>query len=286
MEMKRKLGNTGVEVNAIGLGEWQLSNHGRPSRANAIDLIQQAVEAGVNFIDTADSYALDHTEFGHGEELVNAALVSFESDHVTVTTKGGATRPRGEWGRDCRPEWIKQACEDSLKRLETECIFLYQLHGVDEAVPLEDSVGALAELKREGKVQHLGLSNVASRQLALAQGITRIETVQNACNPWRQEDVNSGLISECASTNVSYLPFYPVGGKEAHRKLAAQSLLGPIAEKYQTSTYCVLLNWLLRLGPNVIPIPVATRSSSFLDSVKAVNFELDDEDFARVGTLA
>lgn len=284
--MKRKLGNTGVEVNAIGLGEWQLSNHGRPSRENAIDLIRHAVEAGVDFIDTADSYALDHTEFGHGEELVKAALASFESGHVTVTTKVGATRPGGEWGRDGRPEWIKQACEASLKRLETECIFLYQLHGVDETVPLEDSVGALAELKSAGKVQHLGLSNVDSQQLALAQGITRIETVQNACNPWRQDDVSSGLITECASTDVSYLPFYPVGGKDDHHKLSAQSLLKPIAEKYQTSTYCVLLNWLLRLEPNVIPIPGASRVSSILDSVKAVNFELDDEDFARVGTLA
>lgn len=284
--MKRKLGNTGVEVNAIGLGEWQLSNTNRPPREKAIDLIRQAVEAGVDFIDTADSYALDHHEFGHGEQLVNAALASFESAHVTVTTKVGATRPDGEWGRDGRPEWIKKACEASLKRLGTESIFLYQLHGVDDAVPLEDSVGAMAELKREGKVQHLGLSNVDTRQLALAQRITRIETVQNACNPWRQEDVGSGLISECASTSVSYLPFYPVGGKDDHHKLASQSLLKPIAEKYQTSTYCVLLNWLLHQGPNVIPIPGASRVSSILDSVKAVDFELDDEDFARVGTLA
>ena len=98
--------------------------------------------------------------------------------------------------------------------------------------------------------------------------------------------MNSGLIAECAGQNGSYLPFYPVGGKDDHHKLSAQSLLKPIAEKYQTSVYCVLLNWLLRLQPNVIPIPGATRSTSILDSVKAVNFELDDEDFARVGTLA
>ena len=283
--MKRKLGNTGVEVNAIGLGEWQLSNIDRPSWEDSIALIRQAVEAGVDFIDTADSYALDDQEFGHGERLVKAALDSFDSAHVTVTTKVGATRPAGEWGRDGRPEWIKKACEASLSRLGEESIFLYQLHGIDEQVPLEETVGALATLKTEGKVQHLGLSNVDNEQLALAQSITRIETVQNACNPWCQDDVKSGLIKECESTGVSYLPFYPVGGKDQHRALSAQSLLTPIAKKYQTSTYCVLLNWLLHTGENIIPIPGATRVSSILDSVKAVRFQLDEDELALIGTL-
>ena len=284
--MKRKLGNTGVEVNAIGLGEWQLSNKKRPSWENAIDLIRQAVEAGVDFIDTADSYALDDSEFGHGERLVKAALASFDSAHVTVTTKVGAIRPGGGWARICTPEWITQGCQNSLQRLGTESIFLYQLHGPDANVPLEDSVGALAELKTEGKVQHLGLSNVDSAQLALAQSITRIETVQNACNPWRQEDVASGLIKECESTNVTYLPFYPVGGKDEHQQLSSQAVLKPIAEKHRTSTYCVLLNWLLKLGPNVIPIPGASRVGSILDSLKATNFQLDDEDFEKISALA
>ncbi len=284
--MKRKLGNTGVEVNAIGLGEWQLSNTRRPSQEESIDLIKHAVEAGVDFIDTADSYALDDSEFGHGERLVKAALASFDSAHVTVATKVGTTRPGGDWARDGRPEWIKQACEASLERLGTECIFLYQLHGIDDQVPLEDTVGAMAQLKTQGKVRHLGLSNVDAEQLAAAQSVTRIETVQNACNPWRQEDVTSGLIKVCENSNVSYLPFYPVGGKDDHQKLSSHSLLKPIAEKYHTSTYCVLLNWLLRVGPNVIPIPGASRVTSILDSVKAVDFELDDEDFAKVGALA
>ena len=284
--MKRKLGNTGVEVNAIGLGEWQLSNKKRPSWDKAVDLIRQAVEAGVDFIDTADSYALDDREFGHGERLVKAALDGIDSAHVTVTTKVGATRPGGEWGRDCRPEWIKRGCEASLERLGTECIFLYQLHGPDAQVPLEDSVGALAALKAEGKVQHLGLSNVDSAELALAQSITRIETVQNACNPWRQEDVASGLLKECESTNVTYLPFYPVGGKDQHQQLSSQAVLKPIAEKHQTSTYCVLLNWLLKAGPNVIPIPGASRVASILDSLKATDFDLDDEDFEKISALS
>ena len=284
--MRRKLGNTGVEVNAIGLGEWQLSNTDRPSWENAIDLIRQAVEAGVDFIDTADSYALDDKEFGHGERLVKAALDSFDSAHVTVTTKVGATRPGGEWGRNGQPDWIRKACEDSLERLGTESIFLYQLHGIDEEVALEDTVGALDELKTQGKVQHLGLSNVDTQQLARAQNITRIETVQNACNPWRQDDVTSGLIRECELTNVAYLPFYPVGGKDQHQGLSSQSLLKPIAENYRTSTYCVLLNWLLRMGSNVIPIPGASRVNSILDSVKAVEFKLSDEEVEQISTLS
>ena len=284
--MKRKLGNTGLKVNAIGLGEWQLSNLGRPSWERAIDVIHQAVEAGVDFIDTADSYALDDDEFGHGERLVKAALDSFDSAHVTVTTKVGATRPAGQWGRNGHPEWIKKACEASLSRLGTDSIFLYQLHGIDEKVPFEDTLGALANLKFEGKVQHLGLSNIDAEQLALAQSITRIETVQNACNPWRQEDVRSGLIKECERTGVSYLPFYPVGGKEQHQALSSQSILLPIAKKHNTSTYCVLLSWLLHTGQNIIPIPGASRASSILDSAKAVRFKLDDEELALIGTLS
>jgi len=284
--MKRKLGNTGIKVNAIGFGEWQLSNIDRPSWDKAIDVIRQAVEAGVDFIDTADSYALDDNEFGHGERLVKAALDSFDSAHVTVATKVGATRPAGQWGRNGHPEWIKKACEASLSRLGKDSIFLYQLHGIDEKVPFEDTLGALANLKSEGKVQHLGLSNVDAKQLALAQSITRIETVQNACNPWRQEDVKSGLIKECERSDVTYLPFYPVGGKDQHQALSSQSILLPIAKKHQTSTYCVLLNWLLHTAQNIIPIPGASRASSILDSTKAVKFKLDDEELALIGTLA
>ena len=283
--MKRQLGSTGAGVNAIGLGTWQLSNPGRPSFEDAIAVIRRAVEGGVDFVDTADCYALDDSEFGYSEHLVKAALDGVPGHAVRVATKAGFRRPGGVWAADAHPESIKRCCDESLDRLGSESIFLYQLHGVDEKVPFEDSVGALAELKDQGKVVHLGLSNVSREQLASAQAMTRIESVQNACNPWMQSDVASGLIAECERTGVAYLPFFPVGGKEMHRTLASQSTLAPLAEKYQTSTYCLLLNWLLRLGPHVLPIPGASRAASILDSLRAGDFELDHEDFVKLGAL-
>ena len=149
----------------------------------------------------------------------------------------------------------------------------------------EDSVGAMAEVKESGKAQHLGLSNVSPEQLAIAQRITRIESVQNACNPWVQEDVANGLIAACERTDVAYLPFYPVGGKDLHRERSTQALLMSLAEKYETSTYCLMLNWLLCLGPHLLPIPGASRVASILDSLTAVRFELDEEDHERISAL-
>ena len=141
--------------------------------------------------------------------------------HVNVATKCGIRRPGGAWIPDGRPERIENCCDASLERLDVETIFLYQLHKPDPEVPLEDTVGAMAELKTQGKVQHLGLSNVSIEQLEAAQAVTRIESVQNACNPWTQKDIHSGLIEHCRKTDVAYLPFHPVGGKDDHQQLAS-----------------------------------------------------------------
>ena len=284
--MRRALGSTGVDVNAIGLGTWPLSRPGRPSRSQAIEVIRTAVEAGVDFIDTADCYAVDDSEFGYGECLVNEALGQIDRRHVRVATKVGFTRPNGVWVADGRPESIKRRCHESLARLGIERIFLYQLHGPDERVPLEESVGAMAELKAEGKVQHLGLSRVDASQLAIAQGITRIQSVQNACNPWQQEDLANGLIAECARTEVAYFPFNPVGGIDQHRQITSEPQLRSLASKYGASPYCVLLHWLLRICPNVLPIPGASRVSSILDSLQAADLDLGEDDLDKLSSLA
>jgi len=281
--MKRAIGNTGVTVNAIGLGEWPLSNAGRPPEAKSVALIRRAVEAGVELIDTADAYARDDGEFGHGERLVREALAGFEAGRsVRVATKVGFRRPGGQWVADARPERTRACCEASLERLGVDTIFLYQLHTPDPAVPLEESVGALAELKREGKIEHIGLSNVGVGELERAQSVARIESVQNECNPWTRDDLENGLVERCRRDRIAYLPYRPVGGKDGHRRLAADATVRALADKYGVSPYRVLLAWLLALGEHVIPIPGATRVESVLDNLAATTVRLAPQDIGLI----
>ena len=158
--MQRALGTTGITVNAIGYGEWPLSDANRPSDGVGVDVIRQAVEAGVDLIDTADSYCLTHDDFGHGERLVRKALKEIGSSAtVTVATKGGYARPDGDWIPAGRPERITECCKASLERLGVDAIDLYQLHVPDPEVPVEDSVGAMADLQKAGLVRYIGVSN-------------------------------------------------------------------------------------------------------------------------------
>jgi len=284
--MRREIGCTGTKVNAIGLGAWQLSNVNRPPRAQAIELIHRALEAGVELIDTADAYCRDENDFGHNERLIREALDAWNgTGEVTVMTKVGRTRLGGRWVTYARPEYIKTACEASLERLGLESIFLYQLHQVDAAVPFEDTLGALADLREAGKIRHIGLSNVSRAQLAHAQSLIRVESVQNCCNAWAREDVDNGLITRCAETRVTYLPWHPVGGEEGHLAAASNPVLRELASKYETTPYQLLIAWLLGLGSHVIPIPGATRVASVLDNLKATKLDVAREDLARIGEI-
>lgn len=284
--MRREIGRTGIEVSAIGLGAWQLSNVNRPPRAQAIELIHRALEAGVDLIDTADAYCRDENDFGHNECLIREALDAWNgTGEVTVMTKVGRTRPGGRWVTDARPEYIKTACDANLERLGLESIFLYQLHRVDAEIPFEDTLGALADLREAGKIRHIGLSNVSRAQVEQAQALIRVESVQNCCNPWAREDVDSGLITRCAETGVTYFPWHPVGGEEGHRAAASNPVLRELASKYETTPYQLLIAWLLGLGSHVIPIPGATRVASILDNLKATKLDVAREDLARIGAI-
>lgn len=286
MTNKRQVGRTGVEVHPIGLGAWQLSNTGRPNEEHAVALIRAAVEAGVELIDTADCYCADDSEFGHNERLVAKALSGPGRATTWIATKVGHRRPGGAWVPDGRPERVKRCCDESLQRLGTDTIFLYQLHRPDPNVPIEDTVGAMLELKTAGKIEHIGLSNVDESQLRRALSVTRVESVQNACNPWQADDVHNGMVEFCQREQIAYLPYYPVGGRHQHASLAGTGVLRELASKYQVSTYQVLLNWLLGLGPQVIPIPGATRIASITDSLGADSFSLAPADRQRLAAAA
>ena len=285
--MKRQIGRTGISVHAIGFGAWPLSNVNRPSEEQALEVIARAVEAGVELIDTADSYCLDDDDFGHNERLIRKALDAIGvSDEVTVATKVGNVRPGGAWVTRGHPEHIRAACERSLERLGVETITLYQLHAPDPKVPLEDTVGAMRDLQEAGKVAHIGMSNLDLDQLERAQREARIETLQNQCNPWVRGDVDSGLVARCREMGVTYVAWYPVGGEIGHRACASHPVLKDLAAKYEASPYQLLLAWLLGLGDHVLPIPGATRVASIQDSAKAAGLRVEPADLEAIGSLA
>lgn len=277
--MQRALGNTGLEVNPIGLGAMPLSIQGRPDERTALAVIRAFVENGGDFIDTASSYCLDNSDLGHGERLIAKALAGVADQDVLVATKGGLTRPDGRWEVDGRPEWLRECCENSVRNLGGP-IRLYYLHAVDSDVPFEDSFGELVRLKDEGKIVALGLSNVAAQQLDEALELTPIAAVQNRCNIFDRRDFDNGLVAHCAALGVAYVPYSPVGGHFGHRRIADDATLARVAAKHRTTPYVIALAWLLARGEHVLPIPGASKVASVTSSQSATDVVLDAEDLA------
>ncbi len=285
--MKRNLGRTGVAVHPVGWGVMPLSTRTtRPAREDALAVFTAALEAGVDFWDTANAYCLDDTETGHNERLIGWALAQLGAQHrAHVATKGGMTRPGGAWVRNGRPAHLKAACEQSLRDLGVEQLFLYQLHWPDPAVPYAESVGALADLQREGKVRHVGVSNVSPAQLREAQRVVRVESVQNRCSPTDPGDFSNGLLELCAAQEVTYIPYSPMGGAGGYQRMGQDALLAEIGAKYGCSAYRVIAAWLLAKAPHIVPIPGASRVASLRDNADAATLTLSAEDLARIDAL-
>ncbi|MFB3100221.1 MAG: aldo/keto reductase [Gammaproteobacteria bacterium] len=279
MNKYRQLANTSIEVYAVGLGAMPLSLDGRPDEVQALGVIDAFVDGGGNFIDSANVYCVDDSDVGHNEKLITKALSKLEeSDNIIVATKGGLRRPRGTWTVDASPEWLRQSCEKSLTDLDTDSIFLYQLHAPDADVPLTDSVGELARLKSEGKIQHIGLSNVTVEHVQLALSITDIMSVQNRCNLFERTSFNNGVVKFCEENNITFIAHSPVGGHSQHAQRADNSLLKKLAEKYDASTYQIMIAWLLHSSSSLVAIPGASKTSSIMDSLRAINVEISKED--------
>jgi aryl-alcohol dehydrogenase-like predicted oxidoreductase len=201
-----------LPVGQIGFGAMRITGPGiwGPPRdeGEAIVLLRRAVEKGVTFIDTADSYGP-----GISETLIAKALHPYPAGLV-VATKGGLVRPGADrWVTDCRPEHLRRACADSLQRLKLECIEVYQLHAVDHRIPIEDSIGALVDLQREGKIRHIGVSNVSERELSRARAAASIVSVQNHYN--LRDRSSDRLIDICAEAGMGFYSVVPAGSGQA-----------------------------------------------------------------------
>ena len=275
-------------VSRIALGCMLLSVDGRPDRARAKDVIRGAIEAGLTVIDTADVYALDQEETGHNERLIAEALAELGIDAgdgspVLVATKGGMTRRGRTWSRDGRPEHIVRACHASLRALNVERIGLYQLHTPDERVPFDESVGALAELKGQGKVAAVGLSNVTLEQIREAETIVPVASVQNHMSVWDVGYRRSRLVAHCASRGILFFAYAPLGGRERCARLSRGEALTTLAGELGVSPQELSLAWLIARAPVVVPIAGATRRETVESCSRAAQLALDASTTARVG---
>jgi aryl-alcohol dehydrogenase-like predicted oxidoreductase len=281
---RRSLGPGAPRVTAVGYGGMHLSIQDRPPEEQGIGVIHAALDAGVTLIDTADVYCLDEADLGHNERLIAAALRSLggKRDEVTVATKGGITRPAGRWETNGHPDHLRTACERSLQALGIECIDLYQLHAPDPRVPLADSVGALADLQREGKIRWVGLSNVSVPQIWEASSIVPVDTVQNRLNPFFREALSQGVVEYCESRGIGFLAYSPIGGGRLNRKLPAHPVLQPMAARLGVTPHALVLAWVLARSPAVIVIPSARTVEHVLDSVSAAGIALSESDLSAI----
>jgi aryl-alcohol dehydrogenase-like predicted oxidoreductase len=279
MTPTRTLGD--VQVFPIGLGEMPLSLRGRPEEGQAIRTIHAALDAGVNLIDTADAYAYDGSDVGHGERLVAKALHG-RRDGVIVATKGGHTREGQAWELDGRPEHIRAACEASLRALETDVIDLYQFHRPDPRVPYAESVGAFKELKDEGKIRWVGVSNANIEQLEVALGIVELVSVQNQLALNFTSPITDGEVAFATERGLTFFPWSPLGGIGRADGTAAVAPVVRAAEAHGVSPQQVALAWLLALSPAVIPIPGSSRPETISDSVQAAELRLSDDEIQAI----
>jgi aryl-alcohol dehydrogenase-like predicted oxidoreductase len=262
-----------LEVQRLGFGGMRLTGPnvtGWPAdRGHALAVLRRARELGVDFFDTADSYGPEVNELQVAE-----ALHPYEG--ITVATKGGLTRPlghRGHWPPDGRPEYLKAACEASLSRLRVETIDLYQLHRPDPKTPFAESVGALAELQQEGKIRHVGLSNVSVAQLDEARRVVEIASVQNEFNLGNRE--SEDVLEACEREGIAFLPWYPLDAGELARPGGP---VEEIAAAHDATAAQVALAWLLQRSPVTIPIPGTSSLGHLEENLGARDLRLSDEE--------
>lgn len=276
---KRKLGHSGLAVNEIGYGSMTLGLDAerRPTELAAIELLQHAVdECGVDLIDTADAYCADESEMGYVERLIGRALTGDRRHRVVVATKGGFERQGNRWIPNGRPAYLRAACERSLVALATDAIDLYQLHRPDPGTPFEDSIGALIELKAEGKIRHIGVSNVTLEQLSAAIALTDISTVQEAFAPMSYSTEKAELLRFCEQNEIAWIAYGPMGG---HRNSEYTADLVPwmrgIVPDENLTPNAVMLAWSLRMSPMVIPIPGTTNLDHLRENMRAASIVFD-----------
>jgi len=269
-----------LSINRLGFGAMRITGKGvwgePKNRGEAIRVLWRAVELGINFIDTADSYGP-----AVSEEIIAEALHPYPQGLV-IATKAGFERPGpDQWATNGRPEHLRKALEGSLKRLKLEQIDLFQLHRIDSKVPAEDQLGALKDLQTQGKIKHIGLSEVSVAQIEHARTIVPIVSVQNRYSV--VDRAADDVVEYCDSANIGFIPWFPLAAGEVS---VAGSELERKAAKLKISPSQLALAWLLQRSPVILPIPGTSRVEHLEENVAAAAIQVDEDTFAGFGKKA
>src|SRR5438477_5761222 len=265
-----------LSVNRLGFGAMRITGEGiwgwPPDRENAKKVLRRAVDLGVNLIDTADAYGPETSEL-----LIAEALHPYPKGLV-IATKGGLTRPGpNNWVPNCRPEYLSQCVDKSLKRLKLERIDLYQLHTVDRKVPIEDSLGALKKAQDAGKIRHVGLSNVTTQEIERAKKVLSIVSIQNRYNI---EDRDSeDVLSYCEKEKMGFLPWAPVGGSGRGSLTKSGNPVEAEAKRHNVTAVQLALAWLLQKSPVMLPIPGTANIAHLEENMAAAKLQLTAEEW-------
>ncbi len=269
----------GPEVTRLGYGAMRLTGEGiwgpPEDPDTAIAVLRRAVELGVDFIDTADSYGPFVSE-----NLIREALHPY--DDLTVATKGGLLRTGPEAWIPCgRPDYLRQCVEMSLRRLDVEQIDLYQLHRIDPDVPAAEQVGVLRDLRDEGKIHAIGLSEVDLDELEAARGEVDVVSVQNRYN--LADRSSHDVLERCEALGIGFIPWFPIAGSEL---VSGEGVLGEVAEELDASAPQVALAWLLATSPVMLPIPGTSSLDHLEDNVASAGLELTNQHMTALDTIA
>ena len=269
-----------LTVNRLGFGAMRLSGPGiwgdPPDREAALRVLQRAVELGVSFIDTADAYGPETNE-----QLIADALHPYPAGLV-IATKGGIIRPSPErWERDGRPSHLRAACEASLKRLRVDRIDLYQFHSIDPLVPLEESLGEVARLQREGKIRHVGVSNFTSGELARARRVVKVVAVQNRYNV--SDRTSDAVLATCERDGIAFIPWSPLSQSPREPREGPRARLAAWAEAQGVSFAQAAIAWLLARSPAMLPIPGTSNSRHLEENLAAAGRMPVAADLATLG---
>ena len=302
---KRQLGE--LEVPSLGLGCWGMSGaYGASDRKESIATILESIELGINFLDTADVYGS-----GHNEKLIAEAIKGKREKVILATKFGYIQNTDGSLKVRCDPDYLKSACEDSLKRLKTDYIDLYYMHRLDKSIPVEETVGAMAGLINEGKIRYIGLSEVSSKTIERALKIANISAVQSEYSLFTR-DVESGVLETCKKNNIGFVPFSPLSRAMLTGRFKSQEMLSEndfrknqprwqgnnfsyniskletikeIAERNNIKASQIALSWLLSKGENIVPIPGMKTRKYLEENYSSVDVKLSDADLALLDNI-